>query len=496
MKKLLVCALALGGFAASAQAADLSVDSMKDPLPDTISYAGVTIYGTIDVGYGYNSHGLAESGALNTGLDWGLQKLGNGSISSLTNNALEQSKVGLKIEEGIGGGFVAIGKLQTEFNPASGEIADACQSVLRASNYDAKNLNVAAFADGSRCGQAFQLAYAGVSNPMYGTLTAGRQNSSITDSLATYDPLAGSFAFSLIGFSGGALAGIGSTETARWDNSVKYIYQYGPVHAAVMYTGGGQDTPMFGDGVGANIGGAYQGVSIDGYYTKENGAVAISPSGTATGLSGTVTNNEALAVMGKYTYDFGGGFKDEGPASKLTFFAGYVHMDLSNPDHTQNYYNGFNTEGGYVITMSATGPFNLLGSDKTLETEWVGATYQMGPWSFTGAYYHEAQNSYLMIQQKTNTSTGGNLTGGNTYNCAQASGAGNVNLGVGFPSKVTAAANCAGDINWGSFVVDYTFSKHFDVYAGVTVEELSGGLASAYLQTENVSVATGLRLKF
>ncbi len=53
MRKLLICALALGGFAASAQAADLSVDSLKDPLPEKISYAGVTLYGTVDVGYAY-----------------------------------------------------------------------------------------------------------------------------------------------------------------------------------------------------------------------------------------------------------------------------------------------------------------------------------------------------------------------------------------------------------------------------------------------------------
>ena len=42
MNRLVICALALGGFAASAQAADLSLDSMKDPLPEKISYAGVT----------------------------------------------------------------------------------------------------------------------------------------------------------------------------------------------------------------------------------------------------------------------------------------------------------------------------------------------------------------------------------------------------------------------------------------------------------------------
>ena len=69
----------------------------------------------------------------------------------------------------------------------------------------------------------------------------------------------------------------------------------------------------------------------------------------SSGLTGTVTNNEAFSVMGKYTYDLGGGFKDDAPTSKLTFFGGYVHIDLSNADHLQNYYNGNTTEGGYVL---------------------------------------------------------------------------------------------------------------------------------------------------
>ena len=67
MRKAIICALALGGCVASAQAADLGLDSMKDPLPDTLTYKGVTIYGTIDVGYGYQSNGLSNSGSLYTG---------------------------------------------------------------------------------------------------------------------------------------------------------------------------------------------------------------------------------------------------------------------------------------------------------------------------------------------------------------------------------------------------------------------------------------------
>ena len=50
MRKILACAAAFAGFVAAAHAADLNVDSVKDPLPDTLSWHGVTLYGTVDVG--------------------------------------------------------------------------------------------------------------------------------------------------------------------------------------------------------------------------------------------------------------------------------------------------------------------------------------------------------------------------------------------------------------------------------------------------------------
>ena len=69
MNRTILCALALAGFAASANAADLSVGSLKDPLPDTLSWHGVTIYGTVDVGYGYQSHGAPGNGDFRQGFE-------------------------------------------------------------------------------------------------------------------------------------------------------------------------------------------------------------------------------------------------------------------------------------------------------------------------------------------------------------------------------------------------------------------------------------------
>ncbi len=57
-------------------------------------------------------------------------------------------------------------------------------------------------------------------------------------------------------------------------------------------------------------------------------------------------------------------------------------------------------------------------------------------------------------------------------------------------------ANAAGIYNEGSFVVDYRFNKHFDVYAGVNYSTLDGGLASGFLNDNQITAATGVRLRF
>ena len=531
VKRSLISAIILGGLMVSAQAADLSMDSVKDAVPaipdGPITWHGVTFYGTVDVGYAYTTNGVPVNGAFYEGADYTIfgSPFANRSISTLNNNALSVSNVGLKIEEQIGYGFLAIGKLQTDFNPISGELADACASLLRNSG---KSLFVLDNnGDGSRCGQAFNNnAYGGLSHPIYGTLTVGRQNSLVLDGMASYDPMALSQAFSILGYSGTAGAGVGSTEDARWDNSVKYIFTYGPFHAAGMYTNGGQDTPMVGDAYGANAGITYMGFSVDGFYTKENGAVNLSRLGLSANASGItltdgiqtacnaalgtcpnyligqITNNEAWDVMAKYTFNVPGFFSEPAvsmkdapcgglkdapcapPSAKVTLFGGYQFVQQSNPSDPQSFYSGNTTIGGYRYVSTG----NLLfDSDRDRQTAWAGARYEDGPWSFTGAYYFFSQNSYLT--GATGVNAGGfanNTCVGATYNAVH--NAAFVGTRVG--------ANCSGDFNQGSFLIDYTFNRHLDVYAGVSFTELNGGLGSGFLQNNDTAFATGVRIKW
>ena len=70
-------------------------------------------------------------------------------------------------------------------------------------------------------------------------------------------------------------------------------------------------------------------------------------------------------------------------------------------------------------------------------------------WSFTGAYYHIDQNSYV---------------------------ANDVACTAGGASRT----QCAGAFDQGAFLVDYAFNKHLDVYAGVTYAVANDGLAAGF----------------
>src|SRR5262249_23576742 len=268
------------------------------------------------------------------------------AISTISNSGLSQSFVGVKVEESFAPGWTVLAKAESGFNPVSGELSDGCASLARANGVP--NTQSASKGDSSRCGQFFNgPAYAGVSNSAYGTLTIGRQNTLELDLIAAYDPMALSYAFSLIGYSGGAGAGIGDTEAGRWDNSVKYVYQYGPFHASAMYADGSDDSAVQTSAGAVGAGVTWKGFSADALWTKENGAVAgPSLSGgdcTALNLSnpgacqaakmlkGTISDNEAWTVGAKYVFDLGGGWKDDGPGAKFTVFGGYQHTDMNDP---------------------------------------------------------------------------------------------------------------------------------------------------------------------
>jgi predicted porin len=479
----LVFALGVAGVMPAAYAADLEQIPLKgfllkDPLPDSLTWRGITFYGTIDIGYAYQTNGRPLGGAV-TGLEFTpfttTRNYTGQSVSTIAHSGLEQSKIGVRFDEPLLWNWSAIGKLETGFDPIKFRLSDGCGSFVENAGviYSQQTSN----ADSSRCGQTFNgEAYGGFSNPAYGTLTIGRQNSFQFDSVVVYDPMTLSYAFSCTN------AGAVSPETARWENSAKYIYRNGPLHAGVMYSGGGDGTGMFGKGFGFNVGGNYQGFSLDGVYMIEHGAVnlqtAVNDVAGSQSLAANISDNETWSLMGKYTYEFSGNVKNEGPRAWLTFFGGYTRFDQSNP---RDFVFSGTAAGGYQLAVSPTLPDNdAYTTDRILQFFWTGVKYQLpSGWSFTGAYYHVNQNSYVADHAP----------------CI-----------AGRASK----ADCVGGFDQVSFLVDYQITKHFDVYSGVTHVRVENGLASGFPGTpsakfgaagaatsvETTSFMTGVRMRW
>src|SRR5208282_4967758 len=120
--------------------------------------------------------------------------------------------------------------------------------------------------------------------------------------------------------------GAGSTQAARWDNSVKYAFTSGPVHIAGLYSSGGADTGIFGKAYGVNVGVTFGGLSVDAVYENEDGAVNLRSSFDnganplpTPGLAAFISDDTSYNLMGKYTFEFG----DTAQKDKLTIYAGY-----------------------------------------------------------------------------------------------------------------------------------------------------------------------------
>ena len=89
VNRTLTLAFLLAGLAMPVHAADLDTGSLKDPLPDTLSWYGVTIYGNIDVGYAYQSHGVPSGGSFPQVLEYNIwnAKNANRTISTIAGDA-------------------------------------------------------------------------------------------------------------------------------------------------------------------------------------------------------------------------------------------------------------------------------------------------------------------------------------------------------------------------------------------------------------------------
>jgi predicted porin len=370
-------------------------------------------------------------------------------------------------------------KLETYFNPQSGQISDALKSLVQ--NNGRSLANQSTNVDSSASGQTFIQSFAGFSSKTFGTVTFGRQNTVLADGIAKYDPNYASQAFSLIGISG-TTAGGGNTQNRRLDSSVKYTESFSvaagaAAHFAAQYKFN-QSTGSANSAYEVSFGGEYAGLSVDAYYTKIKDSVAAAalsatqvaalpglcpnplPAGgscvsasPSNALAATISDNTAYAIMGLYNLGV------------LKFFGGYEHIQYANPNTPLS--AGFNLAAYTIAFVNVqSGPGSTYVHDRTMQVFWAGVRYTVLPeLDLVGAYYGYKQNAYG--------------TGANAGCSTNQSG------------------TCSGTLDDISFDADYRLSKRFDAFAGVMYSGVHDGLANGYLfHTTDITTTVGVRFKF
>ena len=180
----------------------------------------------------------------------------------------------------------------------------------------------------------------------------------------------------------------------------------------------------------------------------------IGPTNTVYGI---VTDNSAMMVAAKYTWD------------PLKFYGGYEYIRQTNPSNPLGI--GASAQGGYLLSGVED---NNLDSPKIVQVWWTGVKYAYdSKTDITVSFYHQQQNDFRRVRR---------------------------------PARPHPAfrSSCAGTLNEVSLYADHHFTKRFDAFAGIAYSDVSGGLAIAiphgpgvpYYYDNNVAPVLGARFTF
>jgi predicted porin len=433
-----------------------------------LTWNGITVYGTIDGGVTWRSHGAPFNGTSAVGVDYLIQKYSRGPRWDLAPNGLSNSNIGIKGTEPLAPGWAFIFDLQAGFDPYSLHLSNGPHS-------DFQNIGVPltsqdSFADSSRAGQLYNaVGYLGVSSP-YGTLTVFRQNTLTLDAVFAYDPMSASYAFSPIGWQG-ITCGVGDTQDCRFSSSVKYRVEVGQFRVGALWQFGGYELNNAATGsyqlqLGGDITNLAGGtLSLDAIGSFVQNAVSTTLGGNTLPavlpqfLTATLSDNSSVMLVGKYS---------NGP---LKLFAGYEFIRFAPPSNRFAPGTGFSTIAGDFVCAGCTAinGTNISNTafdagDRLLHIFWTGVKYAVTDnLDVIGAYYHYTQPTF-----------------GAFVNCTNPS----------------AFSNCHGTQDAVSFAVDWQFAKKFDAYAGIMFSQVNGGLANGFLNRSTIDPTVGLRFRF
>ncbi len=446
---------------ATAARAGSGADAAPAANDGSLTWRGITLYGVVDVGLQYQTHGAPSSDYVAYSTEPVIQKNSNGSVTALVSSPLSWSRIGLSGKEPLVGEWSGVFRLETYFNPTSGNLSDGLKSLAlnngRAPAAQTTNL------DSSVAGEIFGGgAYVGLSSPTGGTLTFGRQLTLLAQGIVDFDPIEdgqdSAHAFSLLGGSRTA-AGGGTTEDTRLDHSIKYSNQIGWINLGALYqfsgASGDANTALQAQ-LGIEVGGA----TVDAYYARKYDAISASALSAAqlktlapayspgNALAATVSDNSAFALMGRYR------------AGPVKLYAGYEHISFANP--TTPLADGYADIGGYTLAYVNNTAYP---NDRVLQIWWAGAKWQVtSRFYLAGSYYGYHQNSYA------------------------------ANALVGCSSAVNGA--CSGSESGAGLLGAYCLSQRFETYLGSVWTHVAGGLASGYINDATVTSTVGVRLRF
>ena len=426
-----------------------------------LTFGPFTLYGTLDGGFGYEQWGT-RIGQFADKPNYAIQRNSGDTHWLWSPNALSTSTVGIKLSQKIGDNWEIVGAVEAGFNPYTLRLINGPASQAGNNPYTTPFQRTAF--DTARAGTWDNgQGFVGVSNPTFGTLTFGRTTLLSMSALSAYDPVA-SVAFSQLGFTA-LYATFGASPTSRINTAFTYRLTYQGFRVAAQAQVGGYDQDNAAtEQYQAQIGTDFNGFSFDaiaGYaknaLTFQSFAGATLPVGFNPNyiVRATALNTGGVELLGRYEWQ------------KFKFYAGYIYSLSVNPSNP-NYPYGVPSIAPGIIVPPGFVTVNTYTVPRNLNTVWTGLRYSV--WSnldLAGGVYWESQNDFLAAP-------------------AVCTGSG----------SATSSTRCAGGRYSFSFLADYRPIPRVNLYAGLLVSDVYGGVASGFLHTENVAPTVGMRIRF
>jgi predicted porin len=437
-------------------------DYLKSSVRDCpLRYGPFIVYGTLDAGYGYEQWG-APLGTYADKPNYAIQRSSGNTHWLWSPNALSTSTIGVRFSQEVAKDWEILGVAEAGFNPYTMRLINGPQSL--ANNNLLTPANQTTHFDLARAGTWDNgQGFVGISNPTYGTLTFGRTQLLSQSALGAYDPVA-SVAFSQIGFTA-LYSTFGASPTSRINTALTYRLTYPNFRvAAQAQVGGYNQENAATQQYQAQIGTDFRSFSFDAIAGYAINALTFQTFGGAplpvgfdpnSIVRATALNTGGVELLGRYQWQ------------KFKFYLGDIYSVSSNPSNSSfpngvpSIAPGIFVPAGFVTTNAYTVP-------RILNTVWTGARYAMrSDLELASGVYWEYQNNFLAAPAV--------CTGSGT---------------------ATSSSRCAGGRYSVSFLIDYLPVPRVNLYAGLLVSNVYGGVASGFQHTQNIAPTVGMRYRF